>query len=165
MNRILDKTFTLSVRQVWRWTRRLLYVVLLVYPVMIFLSEWGVHTGGYSLNRSPFADRVPAPCKDRVSFSGRHFHLPGSESRITDVLFLSDRVIETEIIGLTSGIDRSPECLGWMVLAGLHTEPAGSANVIRRWTDAKGRPVVSVHVQYHQTLKDIGFTSKRETDQ
>ncbi|MEY2770284.1 MAG: hypothetical protein RIQ38_703, partial [Pseudomonadota bacterium] len=35
MNRILDKTFTLSVRQVWRWTRRMIYVVLLVYPVMI----------------------------------------------------------------------------------------------------------------------------------
>ena len=165
MNRILDKTFTLSVRQVWRWTRRLLYVVLLVYPVMIFLAEWGVHTGGSYLNRSPFADRVPLLCKDRVNFKGRHFHLEGSQSRLTDTLLLSDRVRESHIDELISGIDMSVECFGGVMLAGLHIEPAGSANVIRRWIDSQGRPVISVHVQFHQTLNDIGFVSKREIEQ
>jgi hypothetical protein len=165
MNRILDKTFTLSVRQVWRWTRRLLYVVLLVYPVMIFLNAWNVRVGGTALHRSPFQDRIPPQCKERVAFRGSHFHLPNSQSRITDVLLLSDRVKESPVEELITGIDKSVECFGGILITGMHSEPAGVANVIRRWIDTEGRPVISVHVQYHQSLKDIGFTSKRVTDQ
>ena len=165
MNRILDKTFTLSVRQVWRWTRRMIYVVLLVYPVMILLSDWSVRLTGTSLHRSPFQDRIPPQCKERVAFSGNHFHLPNSQSRITDLLLLSDRVKESPVEELITGIDKSVECFGGILITGMHSEPAGVANVIRRWIDTEGRPVISVHVQYHQSLKDIGFTSKRVTDQ
>lgn len=56
---MLDKTLTPSMRQVWRWTRYGLYAAVPIYLVLVFLNAWGLKTGGISLNRSPFKDRVP----------------------------------------------------------------------------------------------------------
>lgn len=164
MNRILDKTFTLSVRQVWRWTRRMIYVVLLVYPVMIFLSAWNIKMGGVTLNRSPFAERVPVFCHNRVGHTHNSNYVPESQSELIDILLLRDRVIESYIDGMISGVDGTVECFGSEILVGLHGEPTGTGNVIHRWVDSKGRPVVTVHLRYHQTLKDIGITNKREDE-
>ncbi len=161
MNRILDKTFTLSVRQVWRWTRRLLYVVLLVYPVMIFLSAWNIKMGGVTLNRSPFAERVPNFCHNRVGHTHNSIYVPAGKSELADILLLRDRVIESYIDGMISGVDGTVECFGSEILVGLHGEPTGTGNVIHRWVDSNGHPVVSVHVRYHQSLNEIRKTSKK----
>ena len=161
MSRFLDKSITFSVRQVLRWIRWSLYLLVPVYLVLFFLKGWEIKMGGTSLRRSPFADRVPSVCVDRVGHGGNSTHVPQSRSVVADGLLLRDRIRESSISSLISGAGATPECFGYDILVGLHGQSAGDANFIHRWVDQEGQPVVTVHVQYHQTLQDIGFTSKQ----
>ena len=56
-----------------------------------------------------------------------------------------------------------PKCFGYAILNGMHGREAGNANFIERWVDGDGKPVLSVRVEYHQTLEDIGFKPQQET--
>ena len=124
---------------------------------------WNVRMGGVSLKRSPFADRVPADCvgyADRIGQTN-HYSL-NSRSLLFDVLNFRGRVSEGTIDTLLDGRDYAIKCFGYAILNGLHGDAAGVANFTERWVDKEGRPVVSVSVQYHQTLKDIGFNNHGE---
>ena len=163
MSRFLDKSITFSVRQVLRWIRWSLYLLVPVYMVLFFLKGWEIKMGGTSLRRSPFADRVPSECKawaDRIGSNSTY--VPESRSPVTDALFLKGRVSEGYIDSLIRGTDLTPQCFGYAILGGLHGQSAGDANFIERRVDQDGRLVLSVDVQYHQTLQDIGFTSNQD---
>ena len=98
-----------------------------------------------------------------MNFAGPTIYDPGSRSVMADVLLLRGRVIEGSIYRLTDGTDITPQCFGYAILTGLHGSPVGTANFIERWTDNEGNPVLSVTVQYHKTLQDIGFATNKET--
>lgn len=79
-----------------------------------------------------------------------------------DALLLRGRISEGSIDSLINGTDLAPQCFGYAVLTGLHGRSAGDANFTERWIDKEGNPVISVRVQYHQTLQDIGFKTQQE---
>lgn len=144
MSNFLDKTFT--VRQVWRWTRRTIYVAIPVYVIVVFLYAWNMKVGGVSLNNSPFKDRIPEQC---VGYAGRSLGTPSGRT-LTDEFLLRARLRRGSIEGLVNGPDLTPACLGYAVLGGLHDKTAGGANFTEQWLDAKGNPIVTVRVEYNK---------------
>lgn len=163
MSTFLDKSITFSVRQIWRWTRRTMYLLIPIYLVMFFLKGWEVKMGGVSLQRSPFADRVPSECRAYADrFGGNSIYAANSRSNLSDAVLLRGRVIESDIEPLLNGTDYASKCFGYAVLNGLHGLEAGNANLIERWIDKDGKAVLSVQVQYHQTLRDLKSETKRE---
>lgn len=68
MNSFLDKTFT--VRQVWRWTRRAIYLAIPVYIGTVFVHDWSLKMGGVGFRGSPYYSIIPSECRGSAAFSG-----------------------------------------------------------------------------------------------
>lgn len=152
MSKLLDKSFTVSARQIWRWTRRGMYVVVPIYFVIAFLHAWDLRHGGVILRTSPFKDRVPEVCVKYAD--GRSSMTPPGRTAI-DSLLLRDRVMRWDINSLLNGTNLMPQCAGYAVLMGMHARSAGEANFTDQWVDANGDPVVTITVTYQKTLNDI----------
>lgn len=144
MSRFLDKTFT--VRQIWRWTRRAIYVAIPLYLVAIFLNAWILKMGGVGLSNSPFKDRIPDQC---IRYAERSFGTPGGRTAV-DNLLLRERLTRGPIEGFVNGPDLTAECLGYAVLGGLHGKTPGDANFTEQRVDARGDPVITVRVEYNK---------------
>lgn len=146
MNNFLDKT--ISVRKLWRWTRRVIYVAIPLYVLAVFWNAWNLRIGGVGLNDSPFKDQVPEQCR---GYAQRSFGTPPDRTAV-DNLLLRGRLARGSIEALASGVDRTPVCIGYAVLGGLHGKTRGDANFIEQWVDVHGDPVVTVRVEYHKAF-------------
>jgi hypothetical protein len=144
MSNILDKTFTL--RQVWRWTRRAIYVAIPVYIVAIFLHAWNMKIGGVSLNDSPFKDRIPAQCE---GYAQKSLRTPANRTT-ADELLLRGRIRRYSLANLIGSSSPLFSCLGYAVLGGAHDRTPGDANFIEQYVDAQGDPFITVRVEYNK---------------
>jgi hypothetical protein len=68
MSNLLDRSFT--VRQVWRWTRRTIYVAIPLYIVLFFLHAWNLKMGGIGFRASPYLSMIPQECRVSASIAG-----------------------------------------------------------------------------------------------
>ena len=146
MSNFMDNT--ISKRQLWRWTRRLIYLVIPLYVLAFFWNAWALKMGGVSVSNSPFKDRVPEQCS---AYAQRSHGLPADRTAI-DSLLLRGRLNRGSIEPLVAGMDKTPACLGYAVLGGLHGKTAGDANFSEQWVDAHGDRVLTVSVVYHKPL-------------
>lgn len=147
MNSLLDRSFTLSVRQIWRWTRRAIYVLIPVYIFCLFANEWALRYGGVGLSTSPIKELVPERCTRFVD--GRSRMTPGGRT-LLDVLLLRERVRRTNATFLVSSNSITAPCFGFAIAGGLHAETPHEANFTDQWIDEMGDPVVTVQVKYHK---------------
>lgn len=151
MSNFLDKTFT--VRQVWRWTRRAIYLAIPLYVVVFFLHAWDMKMGGVGLNNSPFKDRIPAQCDGYVQHS---LGTPGGRTA-ADNLMLRERIRRYPLEPLIKSSSPLIPCLGYAVLGGVHDKTPGDANFTEQWLDSGGDPVVTIRVEYNKPyLTEIG---------
>lgn len=163
---MLDKSVTLNFS-----LRKMKNLIIIIFGIAfsiwiyLFFSKGYEHLlGGAVYKNSPFLSYIPPSCYGYIQLTyGRQRYITKNTSAgLIDGIFLRDRVIENIVISNDLGGSKHLECLGYAVLAGLHSPIAGHSNFINRWLDAKGDPVFSIHVEYHQTLDDIGFTIKQE---
>lgn len=155
MKNFLDKTLT--VRQIWRWTRRMLYVLIPIYIGAFFVHEWKLE-----MTTTPIAykDQIPDYCKD---FAMRSSDRPGGSWGTTNVdsFLLRGRVRRSEMKYLVNGTSKAPACLGYAVLTGIRNDKyAPDANFTEQWLDTQGDPVITVHVQYHKAYPTTQGPSK-----
>lgn len=134
MNQFLDKTITLSVRQVWRWIRRTLYLLVPIYLVLVFLHSWDNKVGGFPLKASPYYLQVPPECRTSVmkattvGSSGLLSKIPIFQPETT-VLSLP---LTEEKLGY--GMKGLP-CMGWDFLTSLHVHDMSR---VQKFVDARG---------------------------
>lgn len=144
MSSFLDKTLT--VRQIWRWTRRAIYLAIPLYVLAVFLNAWELKTGGVSLNNSPFKDRIPGQCSGYVEHS---FGNPVGRTAVDNFL-VRERIRRYPLDQLVKNSSPLIPCLGYAVLGGLHGTTPGDANFTEQYVDAKGNPIVTVRVEYNK---------------
>lgn len=144
MSSFLDRSFT--VRQLWLWLRRAIYIAIPMYVVVFFLHAWNMKMGGVSLNSSPFKARIPDRC---LAYAARSLSTPAERTAIDNIL-LRGRITRGSITGFVDGPDLTAECLGYAVLGGLHSRAAGDANFVEQRIDATGDPIVTVRVEYNK---------------
>ncbi len=68
MSNVLDKTLT--VRQIWRWTRRAMYLAIPVYIGAVIVHAWNLEMGGVGFRASPYYSIIPPECRGSAAFSG-----------------------------------------------------------------------------------------------
>lgn len=144
MNNFLDKSIT--VRQIWRWTRRAIYIAIPLYVWAFLSSAWDLKMGGVNLNGSPVKDLIPKQCFGHVERS-RGITV-GRTAR--DSLLLRGRVWRFPLEPMINGSSQLPQCFGYAVLAGIHDREPGDANFTEQWLDDSGNSVVTISVEYNQ---------------
>ena len=118
---ILDKTITISMRQVWRWTRWCLYLLFPFYLALIFMNSWDLKMGAVPLKASPYYLQVPVECRTSV-MNATSGSVNGS---ISEAVLLKPK---TQAFSLTSTESklgfgmRGLPCMGWDFLTSLHTQ-------------------------------------------
>lgn len=153
MNRLLDKT--ISVRQIWRWTRRVIYVVIPIYLAAVFMHEWGV-----KMTMTPIAykNKIPQHCLAYMGYSSGRF----AGQTLMDSLLFRGRVIRGPTIdSIVNDHDQWLACVGYRVIAGLNpSDSARYASFSEEWLDSQGEPVVTIHVEYQKPYPFSQGTSK-----
>lgn len=140
---VLDRAFT--IRQLLRGGRRVVYVIAPFYLALIFINAWNIKTGGVIPQTSPFRSRIPSECAGYIERSSGS----PADRTLADELFLRGRVRRLPIDAALKPENSLFPCLGFAVLGGLHDSTPGDANFADEYVDKSGKPIVSVHVQYH----------------
>lgn len=138
---LLDKTITL--RQIRNYVAVCLILAVAAYVWQFFKLEWHSKMGGLPAANSPYYSEIPDNCK---KFSDRHRWFTNSP----DSAALRIRPIRLRDDYLQPGYGRI-RCLGYSVLTGLHMTDPLDANFTDTYTDAQGKPIVRISVEYLQT--------------
>ena len=147
MSKFLDTAIT--VRQIYKYVRWLIYIALPVYTAAIFLNSLNLKTGGVILNNSPFVNQITLECRNYAEQSIGGYN--GSGRTTLDNFLLRGRLRRGSIDSLVNGPDLTKKCLGYSVLGGLHDTTPRDANFTTEWLDEHGDPVVTVSVKYSKT--------------
>lgn len=145
MSTFMDKTF--SVRQIWRWARRAIYLAIPLYVLAVFWNAWDLKMGGVSMNGSPFKDQVPEQCRGHAQKS---FGTPAARTAM-DSLLLRGRLRRYELDSVINNASPLLSCLGYAVLGGVHASVPSEADFTEQFVDASGNPFVTVRVEYQKT--------------
>lgn len=141
MNNFLDKTFT--VRQVWRWTRRAIYLAIPVYIGAVVAHSWNLKMGGVGYRDSPYYSIIPSECRGSASSVG----FTGARSW---VLTWRDQLLmkpSTWVYSLPESEKklgfgmRGMPCMGYDFLMVLHGEDFKHVN---KYVNEKGEVVATV---------------------
>jgi hypothetical protein len=150
MNNFLDKTFTLSFRQVLQWMRYGLYVIVPVYLVLFFLNEWEKKMDGFGLRASPYYLQVPIECRasvmraTEVASSGLWNKVPFLQP---DTAVLSLSLTEDK---LGYGMKGLP-CMGWEFLTSLHVT---DTTRVQKFVNAKGDVVAIITLEVKKPFRE-----------
>lgn len=134
---------TITLRQMRNWLILCLLVGFVWYVCQFFRLEWHSKMGGLPAALSPYYSEIPDDCK---KFSDRHRWF----SELPDGLALRIRPIRLRDDYLQPTYGRI-RCLGYAVLTGLHMTDPLDANFVDTYTDAQGKPIVRITVEYLQT--------------
>jgi hypothetical protein len=140
----LDRSIT--VRQIWRWTRRVVYIAIPLYIWAFLSSSWDLKMGGAIPSRSPVKELFPAQCEGYIARS----HGYGAGRITSDDLLLRGRIWRSSLEPQLNGSSQLPQCFGYAVLAGMHDRNPGDANFTEQWLDESGDSVVTIHVEYNK---------------
>lgn len=138
MNNFLDKTFT--VRQVWRWTRRAIYLAIPVYIGAVVAHSWNLKMGGVGYRDSPYYSSIPSECRGSAAFAGK---TRGAQSGLESYLLRPS----TWVISLSESEKklgfgmRGIPCMGYNFLMVLHGE---DFKQIYKYVNEKGEVVATV---------------------
>lgn len=144
MSAFMDKT--ISVRQMCRWIRRVIYLAIPLYVLAVLWNAWALKMGGVSLNDSPFKDRVPEICRGHAEKS---FGTPADRT-LLDEFLLRERLRRYDLDRLVGSASPLFACVGYAVLGGIHAKTPGDANFTEQFIDSTGKTVVTVRVEYHK---------------
>lgn len=145
MSTFMDKTF--SVREIWSWARRAIYLAIPLYVLAVFWNAWDLKMGGVSMSDSPFKDQVPEQCR---GYAQKSFGTPAARTAM-DSLLLRGRLQRYELNSVINNASPLFSCLGYAVLGGLPARVPSEADFTEQFVDASGNPVVTVRVEYQKT--------------
>lgn len=138
---------TVSLRQMRNWLLLCLAVGFAWYVWQFFRFASHSEIGGISAKSSPYFDAIPQEC---LGASDRHAPTVGVGTLLDKfALRLRPLRIPAEKY-LTSDYGRI-RCLGYAVLTGLHMTDPLDADFVDTYTDAQGKPIVRITVEYLQT--------------
>jgi hypothetical protein len=146
---------TLTVRQLVKAAGWLVGALILAYVGLAIADSWRVQNIGVSAKNSPIAALLPEKCQGYVNQSTG---IPSGRTA-SDGLLLRGRVHRYQLkAALENPANRVFECLGYSVMAGLHSEEPGSADFADYFLDDHGEAVVIVRVEYR---KQVNLQGKR----
>jgi hypothetical protein len=134
---------TITLRKIRNWLMLFLLLGFVWYVWQFFRMEWHSKMGGLPAEQSPYYSEIPSNCQ---KFSDRHQWF----TEFPDSLALRIRPIRLEAGYLQSGYG-GIRCLGYAVLTGLHMTDPLDADFVDTYTDAQGKPIVRITVEYLQT--------------
>lgn len=138
MSNFLDKTFT--VRQVWRWTRRTIYLAIPVYIGAVVVHAWNLKMGGIGFRASPYYSIIPSECRGSASTAG---NTRGAQTGLESYLLRpSTWVISLPESEKKLGFGmRGIPCMGYNFLMVLHGE---DFKQVDKYVNEKGEVVATV---------------------
>lgn len=147
MKKFLDISITL--RQIFRWLHWCFYLLISIYIYLFISNEWQIKMGGANVLNSPYLEFIPEACKKPAGVTSAGYMNDTS----TDSLLLRHRFKRVTLANPVQDFSsaNSLTCLGYVVISGLHEQEVGIANFTQQFQDAKGKPVVTVRVEYHQS--------------
>ena len=142
---MLDTTITL--RQIRNWLVLFLIAAFVLYAWQFFRLAAHSEMGGGSAKGSPYFEEIPYECRGAADR-----HAPTNVAgilvdkfalRLRPLRIPAEKYLNTEYARI--------RCLGYAVLTGLHMNDSLDADFVDTYTDAHGKPIVRITVEYLQT--------------
>lgn len=142
---IWDTAITL--RQIRSWLLLCLLVGFGWYAWQFFQSAAHSEIGGGSAKGSPYFEEIPQECRGAADR-----HAPTNVAGIlADKFALRLRPLRIPAEKYLNTDYARIRCLGYAVLTGLHMTDSLDADFVDTYTDAHGKPIVRITVEYLQT--------------
>ena len=131
---------TISVRQIFRWARRCLYVMVLIYLFLWIQHDWNLKMGPTGHFNSPYRSLIPSEChRDALSFGDTR-----TPQTLREHIFLEP---PTEVISLSKSEEklgygmRGIPCMGYNFLMVLH---ATNFKKVEKYVDDNGNLIGTI---------------------
>lgn len=146
-----NKLMSTTICEVLHLARYFIPPLIGAYLTLSFLQAWNIKTGGLDFRHSPFKDRIPERCKPYAWIGD----IKGNT--MVDALLLRGRFSRGSLETLTAENSDEAACLGYKIIAGLHSPSAAGVDFSKQWVDEKGEPIATVYVRYHKTVPSEFF--------